>query len=117
MRSHRLWAIGVLSGLVLLLVPMTSTMKTFAVRQASSLTLEFEGCRNGMNCGAEFFIGDDVKFSGSLTDQNGEPISGAEIEIVKFIPQPKLVTIATGVTGVDGNYEIIWTADLLRKPS
>ncbi|MFQ5969437.1 MAG: hypothetical protein ACE5J2_02960 [Nitrososphaerales archaeon] len=105
------WAkvVAVLSGVMLLL--SATTMNTFAARQPVSLTLEIEGCKNDMSCGADFFVGNIVTFNGSLTTEDGSGIGGAEIKIIKMIPKPELIVVASGVTGLDGSYSIEWTAE------
>lgn len=108
---HRTKLMAVVSGVILLL-SATATMNTFAARQHPvSLTLDIEGCKNGMTCGAEFFVGNVVTFSGSLTTEDGTPVPGAEVSIVKLIPKPELVVIGSGVTAVDGTYSIEWIAE------
>jgi len=111
------WAkvVAVLSGIVLLL-STSATLNTFAAKQQPvSLSLEMSGCKNAMTCGAEFLIGDMIKFSGTLTTEDGRPISGAKVSIVKLLPKPELVVIASGVTGIDGVYDLSWAAEFTPR--
>ncbi|MFQ5970550.1 MAG: hypothetical protein ACE5J2_08680 [Nitrososphaerales archaeon] len=111
------WAkvFAVLSG-ILLLLSTTATLNTFAARQQPvSLSFEMNGCKNDMTCGAEFLIGDMVTFSGTLTTENETPIPGATVNIMNLLPTPELVVIATGVTGIDGDFELSWTAQFTPR--
>ncbi|MFQ5970576.1 MAG: hypothetical protein ACE5J2_08810, partial [Nitrososphaerales archaeon] len=56
--------------------------------------------------------GDEVTFNGVLTTEEGESIPEADINIIKFTPKPEQVVIASGVTGIDGDFELSWTAQL-----
>lgn len=111
------WAkvMAVLSGIVLLL-STTATLNTFAAKQQPvSLSFGMNGCKNDMTCGAEFLVGDTITFSGSLTTEDGTPIPGAEINIIKLLSTPELVVIASGVTGIDGVYDLSWTAEFTPR--
>jgi hypothetical protein len=111
------WAkvVAVLSGIVLLL-STTAAFNTFAAKQQPvSLSFGMNGCKNDMTCGAEFLVGDTVTFSGTLTAEDGTPIAGAAINIVKLLAKPELVVIASGVTGIDGAYDLSWTAEFTPR--
>jgi hypothetical protein len=117
------WAkvVAVITGIALLL-STTSLSETFAqvkltpaAKMPVALSLEMEGCNNDLTCGAEFLVGDTINFSGVLTADDGTPIPNAEIRIVQFLPKPELVTIASGVTGIDGEYNLSWMAQLPPK--
>src|SRR5574341_1432011 len=85
---------------------------SFAAKQkASVLSMEMSGCTNSMTCNAELLVGDEITFDGVLTTADGEPIRGAEINIVKLIPKPEIVVIASGVTGIEGDFALSWTAE------
>jgi hypothetical protein len=102
---------AVLSGVILLL-STGAAMNTFAAKlQPISLSFELEGCKNDLSCGAEFLLGDTVTFTGTLTDMDGRPVPGAEVNIIKFLPKPAQVVVASGVTGIDGAYTLTWTAE------
>ena len=107
--------VAVLSGIVLLL-STTATLNTFAAKQQPvSISFEMNGCKNDLTCGAEFLVGDMVTFSGTLTTEDGAPIPGANINIVKLLPKPELVVIASGVTGIDGAYDLTWIAQFTPR--
>jgi hypothetical protein len=120
------WAkvVAVVSGMALLL-STTSFLNTFAQDLRNpiyvskkipvDLTLEMNGCLNDMTCGAEYFVGETVNFSGSLMTSDGKPLPNQEITIIKFLTKPELVTIAKGITGLDGAYEVSWTAGFTPK--
>jgi len=111
------WAkiVAVLSGIVLLL-STAATLNTFAAKQQPvSLSLEMSGCKNAMTCGAEFLVGDTVTFSGTLTTEDGTPIPKASINIIKLLPTPELVVVASGVTGIDGAYDLSLTAEFTQR--
>ena len=111
------WAkvVVVLSGMVLLL-STTAVLNTFAAKQQPvSLSFEMSGCKNDMTCGAEFLVGDEITFSGVLTTADGTPIPGAEVKIIKLLPKPELVVIASGVTGIDGGYDLSWVAEFTQR--
>jgi len=111
------WAkvVAALSGIVLLL-STTATLSTFAAKQQPvSLSFEMSGCKNDMTCGAEFLVGDMITFSGMLTAEDGTPIPGAEVNIVKLLPKPELVVMASGVTGIDGGYDLSWIAEFTPR--
>ena len=85
---------------------------SFAAKQkASVLSMEMSGCTNSMTCNAELLVGDEITFDGVLTTADGEPIRGAEINIIKYIPKPELVVIASGVTGIEGDFSLSWTTE------
>jgi len=107
-------AVAVLMGVMLVMSTALALSSTsFAAKQKPTvLSMEMSGCTNTLTCNAIFLVGDEVTFSGVLTTDEGEPISGAEINIIKFIPKPELVVIASGVTGIDGDFQLSWTAEL-----
>jgi hypothetical protein len=101
-------------GLMLVMSTTLALSNTsFAARQKPTvLSMEMSGCTNSMTCNAILLIGDEVTFSGVLTNDAGDPITGAEINIIKYTPKPELVVIASGVTGIDGDFQLSWTAML-----
>lgn len=119
----------VLMGLMLVLSTVALSNTSFATKQTSaiepnqgldlsrgkltptSIALEMSGCTNTMTCNAEWFVGDSVEFMGTLTNADGEPIEGAPITVYKLIPKPELVPLASGVTGIDGEFTLTWTAE------
>lgn len=108
-------AVAVLLGIVLLL-STTATLNTFAARpQPVSLSFGMSGCVNDLTCGASLLVGDTVTFSGTLTTEDGTPVPAAEISIINLLPTPELVTITSGVTGIDGEYNLEWVAEFTPK--
>ena len=115
------WAkvVAVVTGIVLLL-STTTALNTFAQdirnpiyvskQKPVSLSLEMEGCTNDKTCGATFLVGDTVTFRGKLTTMDNKPVPGAIVNIVHLLSTPALVTIASAVTGTDGKFELMWTA-------
>lgn len=79
--------------------------------QATVIEMEMSGCTNSVTCNAHFLVGDEVTFEGVLTTADGEPVRDAEINIIKFIPKPAQIAIVSGVTGIDGDFNISWTAE------
>jgi len=110
-------AVVVLMGVMLVMSTALAVSSTsFAAKQKPTvLSMEMSGCTNTMTCNATLLVGDEVTFSGVLTTDEGEPISGAEINIIKFIPKPELVVVASGVTGIDGDFQLSWTAEFTEK--
>jgi hypothetical protein len=114
-----LMKIAVVAGLVILLSAATLTsafaqdLRQPAASRKIATVVEFEmtGCTNSMTCNAELFVGDMVEFTGALMTEDGEPIPNAEVTVYKFIPKPELVPIAEGVTGIDGEFTLSWTAE------
>jgi hypothetical protein len=81
-----------------------------AGKTATVLEMSMSGCTNTMTCNAKFLVGDEVTFEGVLTTADGEPVRDAEINIIKFIPKPAQVVVASGVTGIDGDFSLTWNA-------
>ncbi len=101
---------AVLSG-VMLLLSVGAASNIFAAKpQPVVLTFAMEGCKNDLSCGAEFLLGDTVTFTGTLTDADDRPLGGAKVDIIKFIPKPAQVVVASGVTGIDGDFKLSWSA-------
>jgi len=106
-------AVVVIMGVMLVMSSALALSNTsFAAKQKpTALSLEMSGCTNTMTCNAVILVGEEVTFNGVLTTVEGEPISGADINIIKFVPKPELVVIASGVTGIDGDFQLSWTAE------
>ncbi len=109
--------LAILSGLALIL-PMMQ-FNAFAVypqgpyRAPTSISLDFiDQCINSMTCNAEIFTGTTIKFTGALTDSNGNPLPDKPVNIVALIPTPELVVLATTTTDVDGKFSAKWVAKL-----
>lgn len=83
-----------------------------AKQTATEMSMEMSGCTNSTTCNAKFLVGEEVTFEGALTTADGDPVRDAEVNIIKLIPKPEQVVIATGVTGIDGDFSLTWTAEL-----
>jgi len=57
--------------------------------------------------------GDKVTFTGMLTTVDGEPINQVPVNIYLLTSDPQLIVAATGVTGIEGTYEIVWGVQLI----
>ncbi|MEM2759442.1 MAG: hypothetical protein QXU32_07030 [Nitrososphaerales archaeon] len=101
----------VLMGLLVLSAVALSNTSYAQRTKPTAIEFEMSGCTNSMTCGAELFVGDTVEFKGRLTTSDGDPIVGVPITVYKFVPTPELVTIASGVTGIDGEFDLTWVAE------
>lgn len=57
--------------------------------------------------------GDKVTFTGMLTTVEGEPLIQLPVNIILLTSEPRLVLAASGVTGTDGTYEILWDVEII----
>ncbi len=53
-------------------------------------------------------IGDNITLTGMLTTADGDPINQVPVNIYMLTSEPKLIVAASGVTGIDGKYEVTW---------
>ncbi len=53
-------------------------------------------------------IGDNITLTGMLTTADGDPISQVPVNIYILTSEPQLIVAASGVTGLDGKYEVMW---------
>lgn len=110
--------LAIFAGLSLFL-PLTS-FDAFAAfepdrRIPTVISLDLiEQCINTMTCNAEIFTGETVTFTGMLTEEGGMPLKDKEIQIVALLPDPKIVTLTTTTTNIDGMFTAEWTAALLK---
>lgn len=108
--------LAILAGLSLIL-PMIQ-FNAFAAfpedkRKPTSISLDFiEQCLNTVTCSAQVFTGTTVKFSGTLTDREGNPMPDMPVNIVALIPTPELVVLAEATTDNNGMFEAEWVAKL-----
>lgn len=56
--------------------------------------------------------GDQVTLTGMLTTADGEPINQVPVNIYMLTSEPQLIVVATGVTGLEGTFEVIWDVQL-----
>jgi len=57
--------------------------------------------------------GDQVTFTGMLTTAEGEPINQVPVNIYLLTSEPQLVLAASGVTGIEGTFEVVWDVQLI----
>lgn len=56
--------------------------------------------------------GDEVTLTGMLTTADGEPINQEPVNIYILTSDPQLIVVATGVTGLEGTFEVVWDVQL-----
>ena len=56
--------------------------------------------------------GDQVTLTGMLTTADGEPINQEPVNIYILTSDPQLIVVATGVTGLEGTFEVVWDVQL-----
>lgn len=59
--------------------------------------------------------GQQVTLSGSVMSADGEPVTDGEVNVYLLTSDPKLIVVASGVTGLEGSYEIVWDVKLLTR--
>jgi hypothetical protein len=57
--------------------------------------------------------GDQVTLTGMLTTAEGEPINQSPVNIYILTSEPQLIVVATGVTGIEGTFEVVWDVQLV----
>lgn len=57
--------------------------------------------------------GDQVTLTGMLTTADGEPINQVPVNIYLLTSEPQLILAATGVTGIEGTFEVVWDVQLI----
>ncbi|MGH9922897.1 MAG: hypothetical protein ACRD38_09110 [Nitrososphaerales archaeon] len=57
--------------------------------------------------------GDQITLTGMLTTADGEPISQSPVNIYILTSEPQFIVVATGVTGIEGTYEVVWDVELV----
>ncbi len=109
--------LAILSGLALILPMMQqNTMAALPpadTRNMSATSLDLiEECLNTMTCNAKVYTGNTVKFTGTLTDDSGNPIPDAPVNILALVPKPAIVLLTNSTTNIDGVFEAEWTVKL-----
>ncbi len=56
--------------------------------------------------------GDKVTLTGMLTTADGDPINQEPVNIYILTSDPQLIVVATGVTGIEGTFEVVWDVQL-----
>jgi hypothetical protein len=81
----------------------------------TQLTLDlFAECENMMQCNAQLFSGQEITFSGLLTDDRGAGVAGGDVNIYLFTATD-LKSLASAVTNQDGTFEVNWVATFFDK--
>ncbi len=101
------WA-AISLGLILVLsvVAVSNNVPVAAARQkATTITID--------EVPTKVRPGDQVTFTGVLTTADGEPVNQEPVNIYVLTSDPRLIVVATGVTGIEGTYEVMWNVQLL----
>lgn len=56
-----------------------------------------------------------IPLTGMVTDIEGNPMPNIPITVYLLTSDPKLVPAASGVTGLEGNYEVVWNVKLIEQ--
>ena len=57
--------------------------------------------------------GDKITLTGMLTTADGDPINQVPVNIYILTSDPQLIVVASGVTGLEGTYEVTWDVELV----
>ena len=119
MNSRHILAIFAGLSLILPLASFDAFAAFEADRRAPTMVSldKIEQCINTMQCNAVVFTGETIKFTGMLTDQEGNPLPDKEVRITALVPTPELVVLTTGMTDLDGMFTAEWTAKLSKQES
>ena len=71
-------------------------------------------CTNSVQCNATLLVGHIVTFTGALTDNQGEFISDAQVNIYRFTAT-SMQLLASTITELDGTFNTSWTTQFLDK--
>jgi hypothetical protein len=81
----------------------------------AQLTVEpLPECKNLLQCNASFHAGETITFTGILTDEKGKFIPDATVNIYRSSALETQL-LASGVTELDGSFEIKWKAQFIEK--
>jgi hypothetical protein len=95
-----------LAALLVLSVGLVSNDNAFGQRKSASL-ISMDEVQNIVRPGAE------VTITGIVTTGEEEPIPDAAVTIYFATSEPRLIPVATGVTGLEGTFEVVWNVELL----
>ncbi len=112
------YVLGILTGLSLVLPLQFNAFAVFEPdrRDPTAISLDLiEQCLNSMQCNAQVFTGTTIKFTGMLTDDDGDPLPDMPINIVSLIPTPEIMTLTSATTDIDGMFEAEWVAKLSKQ--
>ena len=59
--------------------------------------------------------GDMVPLRGMVMTADEKPVPNALVNIILLTSDPKLIVVASGITGLEGSYEIVWEVKLIPK--
>ena len=59
--------------------------------------------------------GNKVTLTGMVMTADKEPLPDASVNVYLFTSDPKLIVVASGVTGLEGMYEIVWDVKLIPR--
>ncbi|MEM2760027.1 MAG: hypothetical protein QXU32_10695 [Nitrososphaerales archaeon] len=59
--------------------------------------------------------GDRVTLTGTVMTADEEPLSNIPVNIYLLTSDPQLIVAASGVTGLEGTYEIVWEVKLIPR--
>jgi hypothetical protein len=59
--------------------------------------------------------GKQVTLTGSVMSGDGEPLQDATVNIYLLTSAPKLIVVASGITGIEGTFEIVWDVKLIPQ--
>lgn len=99
---------GVLTGLMLVLsagMISNNVPATAARAKATEITVD--------EMPTTVRPGDKFTFTGMLTTTDGEPLNQVPVNIYILTSDPQLIVVASGVTGIEGTYEIEWDVKLV----
>lgn len=114
------YVLGILIGLSLVLPLQLNVFAAFEPdrRDPTAISLDLiEQCLNTMQCNAQVFTGTTIKFTGTLTDEDGDPLPDMPVNIIALIPTPELITLTSTTTDIDGMFEAEWVAKLSKQES
>jgi len=112
------YVLGILIGLSLVMPLQFNAFAAFEPdrRDPTAISLDLiEQCLNTMTCNAQVFTGTTLKFTGMLTDEDGDPLPDMTVNIVALIPTPELMTLTSATTDIDGMFEAEWVAKLSKQ--
>ncbi len=114
------YVLGILIGLSLVLPLQFNAFAAFESdkRDPTAISLDLiEQCLNTMQCNAQLYTGTTIKFTGTLTDEDGNPLPDMPVNIIALVPTPELVTLTSTTTNIDGMFEAEWVAKLSKQES
>lgn len=59
--------------------------------------------------------GQQVTLTGTVMTNDGHPVVDAPVNVYLLTSDPKLIVVASGVTGLEGTYEVVWDVKLIPR--